>query len=213
MEADGTRELLRRAADGDPEAAGTLVDGHRDRLRLMVGMRMDRRLRPRLDASDVVQDVCLEALKRLPHYLREPDPMPFFLWMRFLAGQRLAMLHRFHLGAKARDAARDVPLDRAPWTGASSAVLAEGLAASVTSPSQAAVRREMRAHLRAALDAMDPLDREVLSLRHLEQLSNAETARELGLEVGAASKRYIRAFRRLKGLMSGLKSSGGRDSP
>lgn len=200
MEEDGTRELMRRAAAGDPEAAGALVDVHRDRLRLMVRARMDRRLRARFDASDVVQEVCLEALERLPRYLREPEPMPFFLWMRFLAGQRLAMLHRRHLGAKARDAAREVPLGRTPWPGASSAALAEGLSASITSPSQAAARAEMRSRLREALDAMDALDREILSLRHFETLSNAEAARELGLSAAAASKRYIRAFRRLQGL-------------
>jgi len=212
VDADETRDLLRRAAGGDAEAAGALVDLHRERLRLMVLFRMDRRLRPRLGASDIVQEVCLEALQRLPQYLRETAPMPFFLWMRFLAFQRLAMLHRRHLGAKARAAGREVRLNRTPRTGTSSAVLAEGLAASITSPSMAVARNEMRALLRAALDAMDPIDREVLSLRHFEHLSNAETARELGLGAAAASKRYIRAFRRLRVLLAGPQGTGGAEA-
>jgi len=213
VEADRTRDLLRRAVGGDPEAAGTLVDHHRDRLRLMVRARLDHRMRARLDASDVVQEVCLEALQRLPGYLEEPDPMPFFLWLRFLAGQRLGMLHRAHFGAQARDARREVPLGRAAWPGVSSAVLPEGLAASVTSPSQAASRKEMRSRLRATLDAMDPLDREILGLRHFEQLSNAEAARELDLTAAAASKRYIRAFKRLRGLMSAMDTGTGPVAP
>ncbi len=209
MDDRGADTLLRRAAAGDGDAVGALVNLHRERLVRMVRARMDRRLCGRLDASDVVQDVCVEALGRLPAYLREAEPMPFLLWMRFLAGQRLAMLHRRHLGAKARDVAREVRAARGPRPGATSGALADGLADSVTSPSEAAQRAESQARLRAALDSMDPMDREILSLRHLEQLTNAEAAAELGIEASTASKRYIRAFRRLRALMTGRADDGG----
>ncbi len=196
-----TTELLLLVRDGDQTAAGALFDLHRKRLETMVRIRLDRRVRARLGVSDVIQDVHAEAVRRLPKYLAKPD-MPFFLWLRFLTSQRMALACREHLGVQARDVRREVPLDRAGRPGVTSVVLAQQLAARVTAPSQAAMRKELRGRLNAALDTMDELDREIISLRHFEQLTNAEIATELGIGVSAASKRYIRAFRRLRELMS-----------
>jgi RNA polymerase sigma-70 factor (ECF subfamily) len=197
-----TEDLLRRAGDGDRGAVDALLALHRERLRLMARLRLDDRVRPRVDASDVVQEVCLEAAERLPAYLRDPS-MPFLAWLRFLTRQRLAMAHRHHIGVKARDARREVPLDRGAWPQVTSAVLADGLAAREASPSSHASRAESKERLLKTLDSMDPMDREVLCLRHFEELSNAEIALELGIPESTASKRYIRAFRRLRGLMAG----------
>lgn len=194
--------LAARAAAGDREALGVILARHRGRLVRMVRLRLDRRLHARVDASDVVQEACLEAAERLPEYARNPS-LPLLVWLRFLTAQRLAMVHRRHLGVKARDVARDVPIHGEGRPGVTSEGLADMLAARQTSPSEAAARREMVEKLLESLEALDPIDREVVCLRHFEQLSNAEVASELGLTVSAASKRYIRAFRRLAGLLGG----------
>lgn len=191
-----TVERLRRALEGSASELDTLLARHRDRLLRMVRLRMDRRLANRIDASDVVQDTYLEAARRLPDYLRDPD-MPFFLWLRFLAGQRLAGLHRHHLGVQARDARREMRRGRPRAPGASTESISAAFVGRHTSPSDAAMREELRARVRDLLERMSAADREILSLRHFEQLSNAEAARELEIEESAASKRYARALRRL----------------
>jgi RNA polymerase sigma-70 factor (ECF subfamily) len=198
-----TDQLLRRAAQGDPRALGELLERHRARLRRMVALRLDRRLQGRLDASDVIQEALLEASARLPDYLHQPD-MPFFLWLRFLTGQKMMELHRRHLGAQMRDAGREISLYRGALPGASSAALAAQLLGHDTRPSEAAIRAERKIRLQEALNSMDPLDREVLALRHFEQLNNAETAQALGLHESAASKRYIRALKKLKDILTSL---------
>ena len=197
LEPGTTHNLLQRAGRGDEQALQDLLQGHAVRLRRMVRLRLDRRLRARLDEDDVMQEVLLEATQRMPDYLAHRN-MPFFLWLRFLTAQRIAGLHRHHLGVQQRDARREVRLDPAPVVGASSAVLAGVLAARLTTPTQGAARRELRARLERALERMQAGDREILALRHFEQLTNAETARELGLDVSAASKRYARALARLR---------------
>lgn len=193
--------LLERAADGDAECWGVLLTRHEDRLRRMVAVRLDPRLQGRIDAADVLQETYLEAWQRLPAYCKSPD-MPFFLWLRFLAAQKVLALHRLHLGAQQRDAGREVSLDRGPRVEASSAALAAQLLGRLTSPSAAAVRAERKLRLQEALNQMDPLDREILALRHFEQLSNAEAARELDIQESAASKRYLRAMVRLKEILA-----------
>ena len=193
-----TAELLGRAAAGDREALGQLLQADRDRLRRTVALRMDRRLSGRLDPSDVLQEAQLEAAERLGEYLRNPA-LPFYLWLRLITLQRLMTFHRRHLGAQARSVEREVSLG-APQ--ASSAALAAQLLGHLTSPSDAAVRAEMKARLHQALDRMDPTDREVLSLRHFEQLSTAETALEMGISEEAAKKRHIRALKRLKEILT-----------
>src|SRR5262249_61167484 len=121
-----------------------------------------------------------------------------------LTGLRLVELHRHHLGAQMRDAGQEVSLCRGALPAASSAALAQQLLAGLTSPTQAAVREEMRLRLQEALNSMDPIDREVVVLRHFEELSNVEAAEVLGIEPPAASKRYIRALRRLKAILDAV---------
>jgi len=198
-----TTDLLRAIAAGDRARWGELLTRHHERLKRMVALRLDQRVQSRLDASDVIQEAYLEASARLPEYLKQPA-MPFFLWLRFLTGQKLHELHRRHLGVKMRDAGREVSLYRGGLPEATSAALAAQLLGHLTQPSQAAMRAEMKLQLQEALNRMDALDREVLVLRHFEQLSNAEAARVLDIQEAAASKRYIRALRRLKEILSGL---------
>jgi RNA polymerase sigma-70 factor (ECF subfamily) len=174
----------------------------------MVALRLDRRLYGRIDPSDVIQEAQLEAAERLAEYLRNPT-MPFFLWLRLITGQRLLALHRRHLGAQMRAAGREVSLDRRPLPQATSAALAAQLLGRLTRPSEAAVRAETRARLHEALDLMDPTDREVLTLRHFEQLSTTETAQELGISEEAAKKRHIRALKRLKVILTGTSGEPG----
>jgi RNA polymerase sigma-70 factor (ECF subfamily) len=192
--------LLRKAGEGDTAALGTLLEGHRKRLQRMVRLRLDPRLQGRVDPSDVLQEAFLQAAQRLAQYLREPK-MPFFLWLRFLTGQKLLELRRRHLGTEARDAGREVSLQGPALPEASSACLAAQLMGKVTAPLQAAIRAEMKLRLQEALNSMDPTDREVLALRHFEQLNNTETAEVLGITPSGASSRYLRALKRLKDIM------------
>jgi RNA polymerase sigma-70 factor, ECF subfamily len=198
-----TDQLLRRAAQGDHQGWGALLERHRQRLRRMVAFRLDQRLQGRLDASDVIQEAYLDASARLPEYLRQPS-MPFFLWLRFLTGQKLLELHRRHLGAQMRDAGREVSLYRGSLPATSSAALAAQLLGHDTRPSEAAIRAERKIRLQEALNRMGPLDREVLALRHFEHLNNSEAAQVLGLQEAAASKRYIRALKKLKEILAGM---------
>ena len=198
-----TDRLLQAAAQGDNEKWGALLTQHRERLRRMVALHMDRRLQGRIDASDVIQEACLEASVRLAEYLKQPT-MPFFLWLRFLTSQKLLELHRHHLGAQARDAGREVSLYRGALPEASSADLAAQLLGRWTRPSEAAMRAEMKIRLQDALNSMEPLDREVLALRHFEHLNNAETAQTLDIQESAASKRYLRALKRLKDILTSM---------
>lgn len=191
------RERVRRAVDGDARAWDDLLADHRGRLRRMVALRLDRRLLARLDPSDVVQEVCVEALAGLAEFQRRKE-MPFFLWMRWLTGIKLATLHRKHLGYQVRDAGREVCLDHGALPEATSAAIAAQLLGRETSASALAMRLERKVRIEEAIDAMDPIDREVLVLRHFEELTNAEVARTLGIPQATSSKRYIRALRRLK---------------
>jgi RNA polymerase sigma-70 factor (ECF subfamily) len=195
--------LLRRAGEGDEASWGALLTRHADRLRRMVALRMDQRLQGRIDPSDVIQESYLEASKRLADYLREPA-LPFFLWLRGIAGNKLRELHRHHLATQLRDAGREVSIYRGTLPEATSAALAARLMGHETRPSEAAVRAEVKVRLQEALNSMDPIDREVLALRHFEQLSPAETARVLGIKEKAGGMRYVRALRRLKEILSGL---------
>lgn len=203
IEPDDTDVLLRRADAGDQQAPAELFDRFGDRLRRMIKLRLDRRLQGRLDADDVLQESFLEMSRRLPEYVSHPT-MPFYLWLRFLTGQRLLQLHRHHLGTQMRDAGQEVSLYRGAMPQATSASLAAQLLGRLTSPSQAVVRAEMQIKLQEALNLMDPLDREVLVLRHFEELSNGETAQVLGLQKSAASNRYIRALKRLKDILASM---------
>jgi RNA polymerase sigma-70 factor (ECF subfamily) len=160
-------------------------------------------LQGRLDPSDVLQEAFLDVARRAPEYAARPD-MPVFLWLRFLTAQRLLALHRQHLGAQMRDAEQEVSLYRGALPMASSVSLAAQLMGRFTSVSEAAARAELQVKLQAVLNGMEPLDREVLALRHFEELTNAETAEVLGIRKSAASNRYIRALRRLKDILTGM---------
>jgi RNA polymerase sigma-70 factor (ECF subfamily) len=202
-EASNLDDLLGRVAAGDQQALAQLFSLYRERLRRLVRLRLDRRLQGRVDPSDVLQDAYLDLAKRLPEYAANPA-LPFYLWVRLLTGQRLLALHRHHLGAQMRDAAHEVSLYRGALPQASSASLAAQLLGRITTASQAAARAEMQFRLQEVLNSMDPLDREVLVLRHFEELSNTETAQVLGIQKSAASNRYIRALKRLKDILSSL---------
>ena len=195
-----TDDLLRRAKAGDAAALGALFAHYRDRLRTMVRLRLDRRVVGRLDPSDVLQEAYLDVARRFPEYVAAPA-VSFYVWLRALTGQRLIDLHRQHLGAKMRDAGQEVSLHRGALPQALSASLARQLLTGLTSPTQAAVRAKMQLQLQDALNSMDPIDREVVVLRHFEELNNIETAAVLGIESSAASKRYLRAIRRLKAIL------------
>jgi RNA polymerase sigma-70 factor, ECF subfamily len=196
--------LLSRALAGDEGAFAALFNSQRERLRRLVRLRLDRRLSGRIDSDDVLQDAYLEARRRLADYARDPEAMPFHLWLRLVTGQKLTDLHRFHLGAQMRDAGIEVSLHRGALPQATSVSLAAQLLGKITSASRAAIRAEHKLILQEALNGMDPIDREVLTLRHFEHLSNDETALLLGLTKKAASNRYIRALRRLKEILSSI---------
>jgi RNA polymerase sigma-70 factor (ECF subfamily) len=196
-------DLIERARSGDRAALNALLARHRDRLCRMVEMRLDTRLQARLDASDVVQEAYIDVTARLEEYLRDPK-LPLFLWLRLVVGERLLRLHRHHLGTQMRDASREVSLYRGALPAASSAALAAQLLGRHTSPTQAVVRAERILRVQEALNTLDPMDREVLSLRHFEELTAAEAAQVLGIEESAAAKRYFRALKRLKEILAAI---------
>ena len=195
-----TERLLKSVAEGGPESWGTLLTRHEERLCRLVAYRMDPRLQGRIDPLDVIQDAYLEASEHRAEYVQQPGK-PFFLWLRAIVGNKLRELHRHHLGAQMRDAGREVSLYRGNMPEASSAALAAQLLGRATRPSEAAIRAEVKVQLQEVLNSMDPLDREVLVLRHFEQLSPEETSQVLGIKVKAAGMRYLRALKRLKDIL------------
>jgi RNA polymerase sigma-70 factor (ECF subfamily) len=197
-DADDAEARLRA---GDGAAAGPLFEQYRDRLKRMIRLRLDRRLQGRLDASDVLQEAFLDVQAKAADFAAKD--MPGYLWLRLIAAERLLALHRHHLGAKMRDAGQEVSLCVGGPV-ASTHSLANLLLGRLTSPTQAAVRAERQLRLQEALNGMDPLDREILALRHFEELSNSEAAVVLDLSKTAASNRYIRALKRLKDVLAGI---------
>ena len=192
-------EELRQGLE-DPQVLGRIWERNADRLLRVVRLRMDRRLQGRIDPADVLQEAFLDVQARLQEYLQQPD-MPVFLWLRFLTGQRLQLIHRHHLGAQMRDAGREVSLHRGAMPQATSVSLAAQLLGRFTSVTQAVQRAEMQFILQDAINALDPIDREILALRHFEELSNEETAQVLGIKASAASSRHVRAVKRLRDVL------------
>ena len=190
-----TNRLLELARARDPRAFDRLFALHRPYLRKVVELRLDQRLRTRVDPSDVVQEAQLEAFRRLPEYL-ERQPMPFRLWLRKTTQERLLMLRRFHLGAACRAAGREVPLPEG-----SSLALAQGLLAPGQTPSQLLMDRERGRRVQEAVALLPDGDREVLVMRNLEALSNAEVAEVLQVDPATASRRYGRALLRLREIL------------
>lgn len=191
--------LIERADRGDPEAGHLLLEGHRDRLRRMVAARMDRRIAARLDPSDVVQEALAEAHGELGGYLRD-RPLPFYPWLRRFAWERLMKLHRFHLLSQRRSVSREEMAGPA-LPDESVLRLADRLLATGTSPSRQMHRDEQASRVRAALAELAPNDREILVMRHLEQMETDEIASALGLGAGALRVRLLRALRRLRPLL------------
>jgi len=196
-------DLVQRLESGDPQALADAFALHRQRLACLVRFRLAPRLQGRLDADDVLQEAYLAAARRIAHFGRTESPSPF-VWLRMIVMQTLVDLYRQHLGAKMRDGGREVPIQEVGYPDATSASMAISLAAQLTSPSQAAVRAERMDRVRQAIETMDPIDREVLALRHFEELTNQEAAEVLGIQPKAASIRYVRALRRLKALVAEL---------
>ena len=192
--------LLQRARAGDGGAWGSLLMRHEPRLLRMVTFRLDPRLHGRVDAADVVQDAFVAAAEHRNDFFHI-EGLSLFLWLRGVVGNKMLEVHRHHLGTQRRDAGRDIPLYH-PSPDETSASLAAHLTAHVTRPSVAAARGEASATLRKALDEMEETDREVLAMRHFEQLTNAEAAQVLGIQERAAAKRYLRALKRLKDILA-----------
>jgi len=198
--------LVDRVVHGDQDALAELFSRHRDRLWRMVTFRMDPRLHGRVDADDVLQESWLSIVQRIDHFLQDAS-RSIFVWFRLITCQTLVDIHRRHLQTKKRNAAAEFSIDRG-WTSSSTSMsLSFHLLGKLTSPSQAAVREEASAQLRASLDSMNEIDREVLALRHFEQITNRETAQILGISEQAASDRYLRALSRLKGVLTATSSS------
>ena len=195
-----TRDLLERARQGDPEATERLLAEYREPLRRVVDLRLDPALARRIDASDIVQDVLIEANRRLAEYLRDPR-MPFHLWLRHMAQDRIIDTHRQHRLAQRRSIDREQPMDRPAWMDQSSLQLAAQLIDAEQTPATAAIQRELQRRLYEAMDQLDGNDREIIQMRHHEQLSNQDVAQALELSEAAASMRYLRAVRKLRSLL------------
>jgi RNA polymerase sigma-70 factor (ECF subfamily) len=196
-----TQQLLDEARRGDGQAVEALLARHRAAVRRMIELRLDPAIVQRVDASDVVQEVLLEVSQRLQEFLRKPV-MPFHLWLRHIARDRLIDAHRRHHQAKKRGVGREQPLARPGWAEQSSLDLAGQLIDQELTPASAAIRQELERRLHEALSQLDEDDREMILMRHFEQLANQEVAGVLGLTEAAASMRYLRAVRRLRDLMA-----------
>lgn len=196
-------ELLSRVAKGDQNALAELFSQHRDRLWRMVTFRMDPRLHGRVDADDVLQESWLSAVQRIDHFLIDAS-RSIFVWFRLITCQTLVDIHRRHLNTQKRNAGNEFSIDRGWSSSSTSSSLSFHLLDNLTTPSEAALKEEMSQKLNEALAEMKDIDREVLALRHFEQLTNREAAQVLGISEQAASDRYIRALARLKTSMTSL---------
>jgi RNA polymerase sigma-70 factor, ECF subfamily len=193
-----TPDLIALAGQGDGDARRELLERYRDYLRRMVASRLDRRLASRLDPSDVVQETLADAAGQMDRYLQN-QTLPFFGWLRLLAGEHIREAHRQHLFVQKRSIIRE---SRIPEFNDESAVhLVNQLTANDTSPSNRLVRQERSEQVNKALESLSPQDREVLAMRYVERLSTAEMAEALGLSEGAAKQRHLRAVIRLRGLL------------
>jgi RNA polymerase sigma-70 factor, ECF subfamily len=195
-----TQGLLERARGGDQSAFEELFQQNRGRLQKAIAMRIDRRLSARVDASDVIQETHLEAFRRMPNYLAHGE-MPFYLWLHWIAREKVLALHRRHLGAGKRAVIYEAPLLPVD----NSATFVSGIIAGrEPSPSQALAKTELAERLRQALGQLDDDERDLILWRHFEQLSAREMAQLLQISEAAAGKRYIRAVERLRAFLVDL---------
>jgi RNA polymerase sigma-70 factor (ECF subfamily) len=203
-----TQELLDQARQGDAVAVDRLLAAHREPLRRMIALRLDPALAGRLDASDVVQDVLLEASRRLHDYLRDPA-MPFALWLRHIAKDHVIDAHRRHRKAQRRSLDREQPMVPARLADQSSVEIMAQLFDQELTPASAAIQEEMHRRLEAAIASLEENDREVILMKLHENLSNQDVAAVLGLSEAATSMRYLRAVRRLRAILLSDRQSGG----
>ncbi|HJN10597.1 MAG: sigma-70 family RNA polymerase sigma factor [Pirellulaceae bacterium] len=196
-------EILSQLKAGDEQTLAKAFSRHRERLWQMVRFRLDQRLARRVDENDILQEAYLDAARRLRHFEDHGDSS-VFVWLRMIVGQTLVDVHRRHFGARKRSVVREIPIHDRFNPQATSVSIAGQLLGRLTSPSQAAIRAELSSQVEAALASMDPIDQEVLALRHFEELTNTEVAEVLGIQQKAASIRYVRALKRLKGIFAKL---------
>jgi len=196
-----TQQLLDQARQGQAEAVEQLLARHREPVRRMIDLRLDPAIVQRVDASDVVQDVMLEASRRLQDYLQTPV-MPFLIWLRQLAKDHLIDAHRRHHLAQKRGVNREQAMHRPAWAEQSSLDLAGQLVDGERTPASEAIQQELQRRLHDAIAQLEDVDREVILMRHFEQLTNQDVAQALELTEPAASMRYLRAVRRLRDLLS-----------
>lgn len=195
---DKTEELLAGARGGDPQAIDRLLDRHRDSLRRMIAMRLDQKILRRIDVSDVVQEVLVEVSRRLKDYLANPV-MAFHLWVRQITKDRIIDAHRRHRVSGKRSVDREQPLLPAIAPDQSTIELAAQLRDPELTPAAAAIQQELALHIQGAIELLDERDRDIILMRHYEQLSNQEIAVALQITEPAASMRYLRALKRLRG--------------
>lgn len=196
-------EVLQRLSDQGENAVAELFSMHRERLLKLVTFRLDARLKGRVDPDDILQEAYLDAAQRIEHFTSNPVTT-IFVWFRLIVMQTMTNVHRRHLGTKMRDASLEVSKRAQQSSGSTVASITQFLTGHLTSPSQAAIREEQTKQLAEALEDLSELDREILALRHFEELSNAEAAEVLGIEAKTASVRYFRAIRRLRGVLEKL---------
>ncbi|MEO1529954.1 MAG: sigma-70 family RNA polymerase sigma factor [Planctomycetota bacterium] len=193
---DDNRELVERAVAGDEAALAEAFELYRPRLRRMVDLRMDHRLRARADASDVLQEAFVDMAKQISSYRENQVEMPFFLWLRLVTGSRLAQVHRLHLGTEKRAVQREVPIQPA-IPDASNVFLANELAGQFTSADRGLRKEDACKKMEELLNSMATEDREIIAMRHFEELSTNEIATTLGMTRSGVLKRYGRAIKRL----------------
>ena len=189
-------DLIDRATRGDLAARQALLERYRDELRRVVSARLDRRLAARVDPSDVVQETLADASRRMDEYLRD-RALPFFGWLRQLAGERVIDAHRRHIGAQRRTITRENRVPDLPDD--SAGILVRKLVAADTSPSNRLSRQERHEQVMTALAGLSPRDREVLVMRYLEQLGTGAIAEAIGITEGAVKARLLRALIRMRG--------------
>ncbi len=200
---DATAELLVNVRAGQSQAVEELLDRHRDSLRRMIALRLDQRIMQRLDVSDVVQDVLIEANRRLIDYVNSPA-IPFHLWIRQIAKDRIIDAHRRHRMSAKRSIDREQPVAANHSPDQSTMDLANQFRDDGLTPAAAATQRELAQHIELAIKHLRDNDREIILMRHYEQLNNQEIAQALGLSEPAASMRYLRAIKRLREVIEGL---------
>lgn len=207
-ESEKTQELLLGVKEGDAEAVNRLLERHRDAVRRLVQMRLDAKVQRRVDVSDVVQEVFVEANRRLADYVAAGQPMAFHLWLRQIAKDRIIDAHRRHRASAKRSVDREQPMAVPAGQDRSSIELAAQIIDRELTPATAATQHEMAQRVEAAVAQLPDQDAEIIIMRHYEHLTNQEIAQALELTEPAASMRYLRAVRRLREMLAEPKSQG-----